>query len=489
VGGEDKPTVRNAWVEFTKDANGETQRIITAVPMRDVISLVQRANGNWPRQVAGSLFIHDHERGAVHWLTAAPALFGWMANNAGVIDWHRGRGCVTKEETFHELRRTAQGYKAVESLPHEPRIDGHYYACPDVPSGDGSSLRKLLDFFCPATTLDRDLIQAAIMTCFWGGPGGMRPAFVITTDDGPGSGKSTVAHLVGDLAGGIMAFDRGEEASQIKTRMLSADALTKRAALLDNVKSLKFSWGELEGLITADTVSGKVMYVGEGRRPNTITWFLTLNGANLSTDMAQRAVTVKVRRPDRSATWEESVRSFIAANRPAIIADVIAALRAEPYAFTSFTRWAMWERAVLARLPEPVDAQKLIAERQQVVDAEQEENEQIEEFFAEQLLKLEYEPAESRVFLPIATVAEWYCRATRERMTITAVSRLLRRMCAENRFLRLIENRCRSYGRGFLWIGDNAAGTNIRLDVADRISTQRYSGLEGEGGPSRQMSF
>jgi hypothetical protein len=179
----DKPTVRNAWVEWTKGDDGESKRILTPIPIRDVIQLVRRVTEDWPRRVDQALFIHDADLG-LSWLTVPASLFGWLSS-FGVVEWHSANGCVTKEELFQELRRTAKKHAAVEPLPHEPRIDGHYYACGDVEPGDGSTLRTLLDYFCPATPLDRDLMQAAIMTCFWGWTGAGRPAFVITTDDGP----------------------------------------------------------------------------------------------------------------------------------------------------------------------------------------------------------------------------------------------------------------------------------------------------------------
>lgn len=461
---EDKPTVRNAWVEWAKDSNGESKAIVTPIPMRDVISLVQRATSNWPRRVDQALFIHDADLG-VSWLTMPAAFFGWLSSTAGIVDWHRGRGCVSKEELFQELKRTAFRHAAVEQLPHEPRIDGHYYACPDVAPGDGSKLRELLDFFCPATPIDRDLILAAMMTCFWGGQSGKRPVFVITTDDGPGAGKSTVAQIIGMLAGGLMSFDRDEEVSQIKTRLLSPDALTRRCAILDNVKTLKLSWAELEGLITAESISGKVMYVGEGSRPNTITWFITLNGANLGTDIAKRSVIIKVRKPEYAGDWEVQVRAFIQEHREALIADVISALKAEPADLEKYTRWATWEEAVLRRLPEPADAQQLIIERQSVADAEQEENEAIEEHIAEHLQRLDYSAEHQNVFLPLKVITPWFNEAAGSKYSTTQVARLLRRMCSEGRLRRLIESPSRTYGRGFVWYGLKAGDAELQTDI------------------------
>ena len=75
---------------------------------------------------------------------------------------------------------------------------------------------------------------------------------------------------------------------------------------------------------------GHRLYVGEATRPNTLTWFITLNGASLSTDMAQRAVIIKLDKPKRSGVWSDETRQFIAEHRDHIIADIVGALRAAP---------------------------------------------------------------------------------------------------------------------------------------------------------------
>ena len=107
----------------------------------------------------------------------------------------------------------------------------------------------------------------------------------------------------------------------MKSRLLSSDGASKRVVLLDNVKSFKFSWAELESLITAPTISGRKLYIGEGQRPNNITFILTLNGVSLSTDLAQRCVIVKLKKPDFSGDWEESTRRFIAKHRHEIVSE------------------------------------------------------------------------------------------------------------------------------------------------------------------------
>jgi hypothetical protein len=179
---------------------------------------------------------------------------------------------------------------------------------PSLEGGDGTALAGLLERFKPATEEDRVLLKALFLSPFWGGPYGQRPAWLIASDEdgtgaadgGRGTGKTTLARMVGRLAGGAIAFDRGEQVRDIQTRLLSPGAAGKRIALLDNVKSHSFSWAELEALITADTISGRKLFVGDGARPNGLTWLLTINGAirswtGLSISLASVVRTVQVR--------------------------------------------------------------------------------------------------------------------------------------------------------------------------------------------------
>ena len=111
------------------------------------------------------------------------------------------------------------------------------------------------------------------MTPFWGGPAGKRPIIVITSDAGRGVGKSTIPEIISYVCGGHIDVSTGADIEQIKTRMLTPTARTKRMAVIDNVKSLRLSWAEFEAIVTSPVISGKQLYVGEGQRPNLLTWF------------------------------------------------------------------------------------------------------------------------------------------------------------------------------------------------------------------------
>ena len=100
-----------------------------------------------------------------------------------------------------------------------------------------------------------------------------------------------------------MSVDERDDFAALKTRLLSNEAGRKRVLRLDNVKTGRLSWAELEGFITEEVISGRALFIGEGRRPNTMTVIITLNGGAFSKDMAQRSVTIRLKRHTNDPTW------------------------------------------------------------------------------------------------------------------------------------------------------------------------------------------
>lgn len=466
-------SVTNAELVETVDDDGERKIKAVPMPMVNVLARIKSATGGWPRRVGSALFA-DRGDGQVDWFETPSATFGWLGSKTGTIHWHRGTGFATKEETFSELRRTATAYDAVETLPHFPSMPRHFYACKPAKIGNGDALRRFLDRFRPSTQIDYDLFLAAVVTPFWGGPPGCRPAFMWISDSGRGAGKSKNAAMVARVAGGVMDFSHGEDIATIKARLLSPEGQSCRVAMLDNVKTLRFSWAEIESLITQTTISGKRMYVGEAARPNTITWFITLNGASLSTDMAQRVIPIKIDPPERVGSWEEETIRFIDDNRQALIDDVAAFFSQPAYPPRQFTRWATWEQHVLARLPEPNEAQAVIRERQGVADVEREEADIIEDHFRGRLAELCYAAETDRVHIPSLTACQWFNEATGEKKGTTAATRAIKQLCDEDKMTCLQIDPSRTHGRGFLWFGESAEVNAVtRTDLASRIEKQK----------------
>jgi hypothetical protein len=461
--------------------NGQTSKEgFIPAPMAEITSKIQSATGDWPRRVDSDLFVHDESTNAINWLDSHPALFGYIGAKTGEpATFHNATGAHTKSEVFAELRRTVKSYESVETLPHEPRLETAYYACRFPPAGNGNALRTLVKRFCPATTIDGDLILAFFVTLFWGGRGGARPVFAWTSDFGRGTGKSTAVNVGGRLAGGVLELSMNENAEVIKQRLLSPNGKTKRIACLDNAKASRFSWGDLEALVTSPTISGKALYVGESTRPNNLVWTLTLNGVSLATDMAQRCVIIKLDKPKHSATWAEETFKFVDEHQQEIVGDILGLLRRPRTLLADNSRWGAWEHDVLSRLPEPADAQRAILDRQLASDTEREEVDIVEEYIESQLSDLQFSPSSQRIFIPSVIAREWLCQATNERYTTAGASRWLNQQITEDKFQKLDVSRGRKYGRGFMWIGEDAGDSAIVADLESRVSALMGSAKHG----------
>jgi hypothetical protein len=363
------------------------------------------------RRERDRLFVETADHRPIY-LDRPAQLMSVIAESAPIDLIHRG-SYVTQDQFFEYMRRHAPECDAIENNPHWPPMRGVCYMHPPLPRPSGK-LDGLVSYFSPATERDRDLIVALILTAFWGGAPGRRPAFLITGESGDlemgrGIGKTTLIDVIsGGLAGGSVDVSPGDEIDTVKTRVLSDLARQIRFVRLDNVKSLRFSWADLESLITAPEVSGRMLYRGEGRRPNTLIWTITLNGGNLSKDMAQRVITIKLKRPTCNVDWLDGVQDFARDHRWEIIADAIDLLSREPRKVVAKTRWGDWERSVLAHCTTDLEAcQRVILDRQGEVDSDDEERDLVREYFAKQLGFYNHNPDSCYVLIPSRTVASW----------------------------------------------------------------------------------
>jgi hypothetical protein len=443
------------------------------VPVDAICSRILDQCGDWPRRVADTLFVQDLDAPGrpVIYLQRNPQLWAYVGSKSTTPPYFsREPGTATKEEVFHRLSQIVRTYDQIEHLPHFPPIDAHYYACQIPPIGDGTALEMLLDRFSPETEADHVLIKAMFLTPLWGGPGGCRPVFLITSDAGRGAGKTTLANLLAEVSGGMMSFSSNDDPQKMRERMLSPEGKKMRVAVLDNVKSHRFSWAELEALITSPVVSGRALYVGESRRVNTLTWCITMNGAGLSTDLAQRAILIKLRAAAYDGAWEEQTRALIRENREAIIGDIRACLAdpASPLPHTS--RWGRWERDVLSKIYGAAEAQGVYLQRQREVDGDAEETDLVEDFFRQQLASLGYNTDTQAIFIPAGIANRWVCVSLNERHSVTATSRKLNQHIDAKKFACLCRNLCNKWGRGFIWEGGEYDHSPIDLNLESRLN-------------------
>jgi len=450
---DDLPTFTNAA------ADGRGLMIV------EIAAALLALTGGWPRRVGGELFAEGAD-GRPDAIRSATDLFAWIRRHARVV-WRRGDDKVPQHEFHAHLLRAAEAFDAVERVPHWPPVAGIYYMTPELPESDGSHLELLLDAFRPATPVDRALLKAYLMTLGWGGAPGARPAFLFTGPEvdeqrGRGVGKTTFATITAPLFGGFLHAGAKEDMPAIVKRLLSPEGRGKRVVLLDNVKTHRFSWAELEAFITSPVISGHEMYHGEGQRPNTTTVAITVNGASLSKDLAQRAVVVRLARPDHVADWAKTVAGYIADRRAEILADLGRLLTSGATAtFSRPSRWAAWEAEVLAKVEAPQACQAAILQRQALVDDDASEAEMVVDQFRAELTRRGLDPATSYVLVPRPLARTWLEVALGEPLKMSKARAVLNGMGIPQ-----LHESASDGTRGWCWTGPHAVTTGGMTVVA-----------------------
>ncbi len=259
---------------------------------------------------------------------------------------------LTKGEFLNYIGNVADCYDFASALPHYPSVPGFYYVNKIKPELNGY-FGKLIDFFNPDTEKDRVQLMSAFMTPFWGRGFGNRPGFLIVARDddeknGRGTGKTTITDAISLLCKGQV--DLSKKADDETTRKALMSSKDIRIARLDNIKGGSFSSETLESILTSPNISGHRMYIGHDLVPNIFTFFITFNDAELSSDLSQRFMTLRVKRPSYDPNWLPKLRAFIEENREKIVAD-IGALIMKPgdENIKTVTRFPEWERAIMAK--------------------------------------------------------------------------------------------------------------------------------------------
>jgi hypothetical protein len=475
-GPEDRPDDHSSFTNFTWEADGDDdagepkfKKVAIGLPV--LLARLARLNPSWPKCVGQdrSLFIETPEYEPTY-LDSPPKLFAWIGGMAKT-DWARGSAMEPQDRFYEFTRMHADRYEAIETVPHFPPLPRIYYMHKPVEVGDGVTIERFINLFSPHTEMDRQLIRAMLLTLFWGGPPGSRPAFLVTGPDGDrgrGIGKSTLVDILAGVCG-VKSIDVSptDQITDVKTRLLSADGRHARVARLDNVKALRLSWADLEGLITARDISGRMLFKGEGSRPNTVMWCITLNGASLSTDMAQRCIILKLGRPTHRPEWEGEVKAFVEENRDALLADIRAALEAPTAPIDTRTRWSLWEREILGRCPMASLAQEVVVERQREVDDDDEDMLMVADYFRSVLKAtngLQINPETDSVLIPSAMAAAWYNVASNQDKPTNKASAALRELGIPE-----LRKSDRGEFRGWLWKGRNFGTDSRSFDLSKNV--------------------
>ena len=299
-----------------------------------------------------------------------------------LIRWGVGPvGMVTREEMLSALVQGGPHYWRVNEMPHYPPLPNELYVCPPMPEADYAVLNQFLDFFNPETPADRDLITAYLATPFWGGPGGQRPLFVFTSPDGKGVGKSTLMEAAGKLVGtgSLSVPPEKMDIQAIVTRMFGEEGMRKRVFTIDNLTG-RLQSSELTSLISSSDISGRANYRGEGTRPNTMSYCLSLNTPELDDDLAIRSVEISVRRPVSYDGWLDRMTAFLVEKRLVVVSTLLHLLQHglghDDFPAERF-RFAAWTAGVLRMVAKnPLKAIETANERQKRLNAEHDEADQ-----------------------------------------------------------------------------------------------------------------
>jgi hypothetical protein len=453
--------ITNVSTTRARGADGEEERATVARAPQDVAGDVFSRVG--PIYGLGNRGIFTPDADDVRMLADDSAVFAWLKSRA-MVHWatraKRGGNPVTRAEFVAHLRASpAERFDDIATLPHEPRVDGTFYTRPALPPPNPARLAEFLDHLNPETNADRALLEAALLTPGWGGPCGARPAFVLASDHGRGSGKTLTAETIAAVWGGAIGCDIAtrDGIDRLRQRLLHDATAARRVALMDNLKGTTSS-AEIESLITAGEIQGHKLYSGDASRPNRLTWFVTANRPHMSRDLADRSVVIKIGRPRREdfASWASA---FVDQHRLEIVATIITRLAGPPVCSIPADcrdRWRGWQEAVLSRVQGGNASASEIIARRPAVDADAEDWCEIEAEITALIRAAGHDPDVETVAMPLSALAARLCETTGIRFTPKGLASKLGEFVGIDGADQFVRNPHKGHGRTWLWQPANA---------------------------------
>lgn len=324
----------------------------------DMFADLQRRFLGFPRRVGDySLFDHDRDTGEIILVERPVQFMSWIARRSKQNpDFTRGDAFATDHQFHESVRVLSRRYEGTSLVPDWPKREEVYYAHDPIPAPcpEHSYLNRFVDMFLPATEFDKYLIKAFVCAPLWYEPGIARPAWIIDSRDGQGSGKTNVVEMVSELYGAppitVTRWDLERETKEIRKRCVSGTGRKTRIFLVDNVTGT-FKSPELAAMISYKHISGMAPYGhGEESRPNNLTFTLTSNNAQVDTDLADRSLFIFVKKPtsEQRFGWKERIQKYVEQYRLNIMSDIIDIVsRHRQYPIPTRTRFAEFEVTIL----------------------------------------------------------------------------------------------------------------------------------------------
>ena len=358
-------------------------------PVDMIADELREATGGWPALARGAMFYPTGNEDSPFRLIGNPdQLFAflhertslrWVSNKDLLTMSDRTlRSAITKREFFEYLSNGTDDFAAIETLPHEPPLPNTWYAPIKLPEPSGK-LDQLIERMNGETEADNDLIKAMFATPFVGVAPGTRPMFVLRSRHGRATGKTTTADIAVKLAGLAADASAKEDWEKIARKLVDSNGMNGRVVRIDNVKGGRLSSAEFESAITSEEIAGHRMYKGSARRQNNLTWIMTANTPNLSTDFATRSVVINIGEAKHSdTTFKTWLDAFIAENRMSIIADLLLFLRgpSNEISPSNYGRFAEWTQRVLSKFDRADELAEHVADQRVAVDTERQDAEE-----------------------------------------------------------------------------------------------------------------
>lgn len=240
-------------------------------------------------------------------------------------------------------------YEQISKYASYPPLKKELVIGPTISPADNGALDEFINFFCPATDADRDLIKALICTVLWGEGHGRKPLFVIAGPDGIDStvqiGKSTLIEMIQKIFECSASLHPDDDPGRFINGLLNF--ASEKLLKLDNVKN-KIPSDILERFITSPKIFGHAFHRGYVERENIQTWVITANSPKVTEDLATRSQVIRLQVIDQENFFEqEMVEKWIEDNRERVIADIYHILEKEPVRQKVHSRFPEWEYKIL----------------------------------------------------------------------------------------------------------------------------------------------